>query len=163
MNERSIHPKFTYYHDGSIETEEWLINGKFHRADGPAYSSYYISGHPITMSWYIDGKYHRLDGPAVISYFANNQLMMSEKWFVNGVLHRLDGPAAKHYLPSGQHWYINGQRVQPFDNDIFLVRSCVHAFNAVPRSVRKFLKEKGYSSKEIAMMRVNATALLRLL
>jgi hypothetical protein len=37
----------------------WLLNGKFHRADGPAIE--YLNGYKY---WYLNGKRHRTDGPA---------------------------------------------------------------------------------------------------
>jgi len=46
------------YEDGS---EEWFLDGKFHRIDGPA--AYY----PVNRykSWWLNGKRHRLDGPSI--------------------------------------------------------------------------------------------------
>jgi hypothetical protein len=40
--------------------EEWLLNGKLHRVDGPAME--WADG---TKRWYQYGKRHRVDGPAV--------------------------------------------------------------------------------------------------
>ena len=48
------------FNDGEIN---WLLNGNFHREDGPAVE--YPTGY---KSWWINGKRHREDGPAVICY-----------------------------------------------------------------------------------------------
>jgi len=45
--------------DGGVK--EWRLNGKRHRADGPAY----IGGN--IQTWYLNGKRHRADGPAYIN------------------------------------------------------------------------------------------------
>ena len=41
-------------------SQEWWLNDKFHRIDGPAiiYGDY--------QEWWLNGKLHRLDGPAII-------------------------------------------------------------------------------------------------
>jgi hypothetical protein len=41
-------------------TKVWYLDGKLHRADGPAMIT--ILG---TKLWYIDGELHREDGPAL--------------------------------------------------------------------------------------------------
>jgi hypothetical protein len=41
-------------------TKQWLVDGKFHRLDGPAVEC--VSG---TKQWWVDGKLHRLDGQSV--------------------------------------------------------------------------------------------------
>jgi hypothetical protein len=45
----------------------WVVNGQFHRLDGPAVK--FPNG---TKQWWVDGKCHRLDGPAITSknYYA---------------------------------------------------------------------------------------------
>ena len=40
-------------------SKAWLLDGKYHRTDGPACE--YPDG---TKAWLLDGKYHRTDGPA---------------------------------------------------------------------------------------------------
>ena len=51
-------PKLIKYEDGR---QEWRLNGKLHREDGPAFVS--ADG---TQKWYLNGKLHREDGPAII-------------------------------------------------------------------------------------------------
>ena len=41
--------------------QEWRLNGKLHRLDGPAI----VNGN--RQEWWLYGKCHRLDGPAVIN------------------------------------------------------------------------------------------------
>jgi hypothetical protein len=51
----------------------WLINGLYHRTDGPAIINSFLG-----KSWWINGNLHRDDGPADIS------LDGEEKYFLNG-------------------------------------------------------------------------------
>ena len=74
----------------------WLLNGKLHRADGPAIE--YSNG---DKSWYLNDKLHRADGPAVERSDGNKY------WYLNGKCHRADGPAIE-FSDGGKHWYLNG-------------------------------------------------------
>jgi len=77
-------------------SKAWWVNGKLHRSDGPAIE--YAHG---TLEWYAHGHLHRLDGPA---YIGNDG---SKAWWANGKLHRIDGPA--YIGDSGlKAWYFNG-------------------------------------------------------
>ncbi len=51
----------------------WILNGKWHREDGPA-----IIKPDGTKRWYLNGKYHRVDGPAI--EYADG----SKYWYLNG-------------------------------------------------------------------------------
>jgi len=62
-----------YYKD-EYGIQEWWVNGKCHREDGPAVI--YSDG---TQAWYINGKMHREDGPAVIIGDDGTQY-----WYLNG-------------------------------------------------------------------------------
>jgi len=53
-------------------TQEWWVNGKLHREDGPAVI--WSTGH---QEWWVNGNPHREDGPAVIH--ANG----TQEWWVN--------------------------------------------------------------------------------
>lgn len=57
-----------------LGSEQWRLNGEYHREDGPAY----ISESGDFKSWWINGKRHRLDGPAVIITDRPNE------WWING-------------------------------------------------------------------------------
>ena len=88
MNRVIVHPN---------GKQEWWLNRKRHREDGPAII--WPSG---SEEWYYKGALHRVDGPAII--LSNGQ----EEWWVNGERHRLDGPAIIYN--GRQDWYINGKR-----------------------------------------------------
>ena len=63
-------PECTTYPDG---TKAWLLNGEYHREDGPAVE--YLDG---TKWWYLNGKFHREDGPAA------EHPDGTKEWFLNG-------------------------------------------------------------------------------
>ena len=84
------------YEIDSDGTKKWVLNGKFHRIDGPAIE--YTDGSYV---WYLNDKRHRVDGPAM-EYPSSHK-----KWYINGVLHRVGGPAVEY--PDGtKKWYLNG-------------------------------------------------------
>jgi len=83
-------------------TQEWYLNGKWHRDDGPAVI--WAGG---TQEWYKNGKNHREDGPAVI--WADG----TQHWYKNDNWHREDGPAII-WADGTQEWWINGKQVDPF-------------------------------------------------
>jgi hypothetical protein len=81
-------------------TEEWWVNGRHHRDDGPA-----IIGNE-SRRWCQDGKFHRLDGPAI--EWADG----TEEWWVEGGLHRTDGPAVVKSNGKGKHeWWVDGRQL----------------------------------------------------
>jgi hypothetical protein len=81
------------------EKTQWFLNGKLHRAGGPAVE--YYNGH---KEWYRNGKLHRVNGPAI--EYSDGQ----REWFLNGNPHRADGPAVK--LSNGhKEWFLNGEKV----------------------------------------------------
>lgn len=57
--------------DGS---KGWLLNGKFHREDGPA-----VEWADGTKQWFLNGKQHRIDGPAIECSDG------IKHWFLNGI------------------------------------------------------------------------------
>jgi len=107
--------------------QEWWINGKRHREDGPAIiyaigdQRWYINGRlhrenePAiiyangTQSWYLNGKRHREDGPAIICTDGDKE------WYINGKRHRVNGPAVIT-IGGNQYWYINGKEIEPPKN-----------------------------------------------
>ncbi len=74
----------------------WLLNGNYHREDGPAVI--WANG---TQEWHLNGKRHREDCPAYIGADG------TQEWWLNGQLHREDGPA---YIGATgtQSWRLNG-------------------------------------------------------
>lgn len=92
------------------EREEWWVDGKLHRDDGPAFIEidnrviYYGNNNredKNTYSWYKNGLKHRIDAPALI----NGNLKV---WYKNGKHHRLNGPAVEMY-DGTKKWYIDGE------------------------------------------------------
>ena len=82
------------YSDGSIE---WLLNGLYHRTDGPACE--YSNG---TKIWYLNGERHRENGPAY------DCLDGTKHWYLNGKYHRVDAPAIER--PDGtKEWCLSGR------------------------------------------------------
>ncbi len=77
-------------------TRKWLLNGKLHREDGPAFE--YANG---DRYWYLNDNYHREDGPAV--EYADG----SRCWYLNGERHREDGPAVE-CSDGSRYWFLNG-------------------------------------------------------
>ncbi len=55
------------------DIQEWWLNGKRHREDGPAYIDSRI------QEWWLNGKRHREDGPA---YIDDNYKAVY--WYLNG-------------------------------------------------------------------------------
>ncbi len=53
--------------------QEWFVNGKLHREDGPSIID--PSGY---QAWCKNGKFHREDGPAIIYPDGTH------KWYLNG-------------------------------------------------------------------------------
>ena len=91
-------PECKTYEDGH---KEWLLNGKFHREDGPAIE--YADGH---KHWYLNGKLHREDGPAIEGHDG------SKAWYRNDKRHREDGPAVE-YVNGYKEWWLNGVYTDP--------------------------------------------------
>ena len=89
-------------------TQEWSLNGRDHREDGPAVT--YADG---TEVWYLNGnilggEWHREDGPA---YTRTDGY---KAWFFEGKRHRTDGPAIIR-ADGTKEWYLNGVEVAEED------------------------------------------------
>ncbi len=57
----------------------------------------------------LDGVYHREDGPA-LEYLPESKLDGVKMWYLHGKLHRLDGPAVI-FLEDERRWYYYGERI----------------------------------------------------
>jgi antitoxin component YwqK of YwqJK toxin-antitoxin module len=79
-----MEPERTYYDDGSIQDERWIVNNELHRLDGPAYIWYNEDGSIYREQWFVNGELHRVDGPAYIWYYKNGSIG-SEHWYINGI------------------------------------------------------------------------------
>ncbi len=118
-------PAVLEYKDNVLNVEEWWINGKKHRLDGPAY----INKANGVTTWFLDGNRHRIDGPAHVntkkdieSWYINGKLHRTDGpasrkgkntwWYKNGLLHRTDGPA--RVIGNKKTYFIEGEQVEPF-------------------------------------------------
>jgi hypothetical protein len=86
--------------DGTLK---WMVNGKYHREDGPA-----IISPDGTAHWMINGKHHRENGPAYVGFISGRNWEL--KWIKNGVLNRYPEPAVVSYADTPVFYY-NGKRV----------------------------------------------------
>lgn len=48
--------KREYYEDGALRYEEWFLNDKLHREDGPAFRSWHPDGTLESEAWWLNGK-----------------------------------------------------------------------------------------------------------
>ena len=88
-----MEPTKTVLSDGETR---YVLNGKWHRKDGPALI--FTDG---SKYWYLNGRCHREDGPAAIWPDG------TKEWFLDGLRHREDGPAVI-YKDGRKEWWING-------------------------------------------------------
>jgi hypothetical protein len=109
--------KISYYWNGNVKYEEWLVNGVNQRLnrenDLPASIWYYPNGSVQIERWYNNGKGHRDNDLPVEIYYYKNKSVKRERWYVNGKLHREnDLPAFIKYNENGskkyEQWFING-------------------------------------------------------
>jgi hypothetical protein len=81
--------------DGS---KVWILDGKYHREDGPAIQ--WLNG---SEEWLFEDQFHRVGGPAV------ENINGDKAWYIHGKLHREDGPAIEN-ADGYKGWYINGEK-----------------------------------------------------
>jgi hypothetical protein len=109
--------------------QEWWLNGRRHRIDGPAIIETDGYNH-----WYLHGKRYRIDMPATDKYLIQQMWFrdgalhgqcsetgtaepaivltgrdgnVEKHWYENGILHRVDGPAIIYGDGNVEYW-ING-------------------------------------------------------
>ncbi len=85
--------------EGYWANDDWWVNGKRHREDGPA-----IEWSDGTKAWFLNGKRHREDGPA--EEWADGY----KSWWVNEKRHRLDGPAIE-WSNGTKFWFLNNKEI----------------------------------------------------
>lgn len=110
--------------DGSRCSEDWAMQGMFHRTDGPARIKY--NGQ---KEWWHLGHLHREGAPAVITPSGRREWWThglldrhdapavecgngSREWWVDGQRHRIDGPAVIR-ANGGEQWWREGRPVHP--------------------------------------------------
>ena len=87
----------------------WYLNGKLHRADGPA-----VEFSDGSKFWYLNGECHRTDGPAI--EYRNG--FGNKFWYLNGKLHRADGPACE-YASGNKSWWLHGKEYSEEEYEYF--------------------------------------------
>jgi hypothetical protein len=80
------------------EHQEWIVDGLYHREDGPAMLRY------GKFEWRMHGSIHRNDGPAVIWPDG------TQEWWISGKRHRIDGPAVV-FNDGIKRWFIDDKRM----------------------------------------------------
>ena len=70
-----------YYSNGQLKSEQYHLNGKYHRIDGPAYSRWYSNGQLKSEQYLVKDKHHRTDGPCHRYWDENGQLWWEVYWF----------------------------------------------------------------------------------
>lgn len=104
-------PKIEYYKDGKIYSEFYYINGKYHRADGPAKIQYYKNGKTLSEHYYLNGKRHRV-GNTATTFYEKDGTICSESYYLSGKLYREKGPAVIYYRDgniSSEYYYLNDE------------------------------------------------------
>ena len=76
MEIEMVDPKIKYYNNGQKQSEEWFLDGKYHRVDGPA-----------KQYWFDDGRIHYeewcLNGQKILIYILNYIIhgQLKEKYY----------------------------------------------------------------------------------
>ena len=70
----------------SWHREKYMLNGKFHSPNGPAYIRKYPNGHIESATYLVYGKMHRTDGPALIYYAISGDIEYESYWQNNYLL-----------------------------------------------------------------------------
>jgi hypothetical protein len=87
-------------------SEEWFLNGKRTRADGPAVVRKDIVGEPLLEQWWVDNKLSRVGEPAVIRG-------LTEEWYTDGKRNNIGDAAFKTRNEAGdiifEQWWVNGK------------------------------------------------------
>jgi len=86
----------TYNDDDVLTSEEWTVDGFWHRTDGPADQKWHDNGIRTLEEWCFKSKRHRTDGPALRIWSKYGDLKY-EAWYLHGQLHRADGPAERKW------------------------------------------------------------------
>ena len=94
------------------QREQWLVEDRLHRTDGPAWVERNAAGVVVHEEWWVEGRRHRMDGPAVMEY-NDAGVVTGEGWWVKGRMHRTDGPAAVVRNDAGvvvhEAWLVKGR------------------------------------------------------
>lgn len=110
---RTDGPAFIGYEDGEIRLQEWWLNGKVSREDGPAIIRYFEDKSIRTEEWFFKGNHHRIGGPADTQFYRPGVLKY-KIWYKDGKMHNSNGPASIEYYDNGNveaiEWYKDGKK-----------------------------------------------------
>lgn len=90
-----------YYSDESIKAYHWMINNLYGRENKPAFKKYYKNGNIKKCEWIVNGKHHREGDPAILNYYDNGNIK-EERWKSEGRSHRDEYPAIIKYYENGE-------------------------------------------------------------
>ena len=104
-----------FYGDDGLSREEWWLNGKLHRLDGPA-EIWYSDDGTREENWHRHGRFYRKSGPTYVATYADGGWM--ETYLLSyrrGTrVHRLDGPAITRVDADGRRtreWWRNRRKL----------------------------------------------------
>lgn len=97
-------PSRTYRKEGTLEREQYYLDNKRHRSDGPAYIIYNEEGFVTAEHWFVKGKCHREDGPAFCRYTIVDGVSIPniQAWYLDGAQSCESGPTQIAYYTSGE-------------------------------------------------------------
>jgi hypothetical protein len=86
-------PEYTYTTVNGVRfltLEEWDLNDKLHRIDGPARREWeVVDGRAVLIAedWYLNDRHHRTDGPAWRDWnvFNGSAVLTHESWWLKGI------------------------------------------------------------------------------
>jgi uncharacterized protein len=89
--------------------EKWFENNQLVKEIG-----YYSNGQKMYEDYYLDDKYHREDGPACQRWYENGQKKY-EEYLLNGKYHKENGHAYQKWYENGQkeyeYYYLNNKKI----------------------------------------------------
>lgn len=80
----------------------WSCRSHMHREDGPADITTDKEGRIKKQDWFLDGKRHRDDGPSSQLMYSGTHQIKALYWHQHGVAHREDGPAYQYWTINGE-------------------------------------------------------------
>ena len=93
-----------YYDDGNVKCVEWLDEAwELHNPHGPALQLFYEDGTLEVQEFYIDGKEHNTNGPSY-HWFYDDGTLQEQSFYINGKLHNPNGAAVQWFHEDGTVW-----------------------------------------------------------
>jgi hypothetical protein len=63
-------------HINALGTKRWLLNGRYHRTDGPA-----VVWADGDKEWWLNGQLHRTDGPAIENANGDKEWWLNDHYY----------------------------------------------------------------------------------